>query len=250
MGHGLNMFYGHDLPRALHDCDWLHDAWEREACYGGAFMENIMHATAPHHPATLLAGRREHASAPRFRPLDPDDPLYPCSIMARKYLSACYQIQTAAMLQLNQGDIADAARSCDRAPRAMRGRCYQSLGRDISAYARHADDEAIRLCTLGSERYRAWCYVGLVKSLIDWTMAPERGFAFCRKVSGVDDKARCYEAVGEQVAALQGADAERAALCQRAEGVEYVDACRFGARLVRRSPLRPLSSAPRVPPAP
>src|SRR6266446_145473 len=60
MGHGLTMFRGHDLPRALVDCDLLSDNWDRESCYGGAFMESVINATAPHHPATMRS--EEHTS--------------------------------------------------------------------------------------------------------------------------------------------------------------------------------------------
>src|SRR5881394_394829 len=98
MGHGLTMLYGHDLPRALTDCDMLSDGWDRESCYGGAFMESVINATAPHHPATMLAMHsHHHMSGTPFKALDPADPLYPCSIMADKYLHACYQMQTSAM---------------------------------------------------------------------------------------------------------------------------------------------------------
>ncbi|MFN2399200.1 MAG: hypothetical protein ABR543_11255 [Gemmatimonadaceae bacterium] len=251
MGHGLNMFYDHDLPRALTACDFIADRWERESCYGGAFMENIMHAIAPHHPASRLVARR-HATHDQgatgtdssigsvratgthsFRPLDPTDPLYPCSIVAQKYLSACYLIQTSAILHLNGGDIAGAARSCDRAPRGSRPACYQSLGRDITAYAREDPDESNRLCSLGSERYQRWCYFGAAKSLIDWTARADPGFALCRKVAGSQSKLKCYEAVGEQIATLESVNSERAALCEKAENSESVDACRVGARLAR-----------------
>jgi hypothetical protein len=49
MGHGLTAIHGHHLPSALADCDLLRDAWEREGCYGGVFMESIVEATVPHH---------------------------------------------------------------------------------------------------------------------------------------------------------------------------------------------------------
>ncbi|HET9385454.1 MAG TPA: hypothetical protein VFO67_09920, partial [Gemmatimonadales bacterium] len=106
MGHGLTMFYGHDLPRALTDCDLLADGWDRESCYGGAFMESIINATTPHHPASQLSAQsHHHAAATTFKAIEPKDPLYPCSIMADRYLHACYQMQTSVMLHLNKGDI-------------------------------------------------------------------------------------------------------------------------------------------------
>ena len=66
MGHGLTMFYTHDLPLALRGCDLLGDDWDRESCYGGAFMENVVNATSPHHPAAQLRvgpGARDTAAA-------------------------------------------------------------------------------------------------------------------------------------------------------------------------------------------
>lgn len=49
MGHGLTMLQGYHLPAALEGCDLLSDQWDREGCYGGVFMENIVNATTPHH---------------------------------------------------------------------------------------------------------------------------------------------------------------------------------------------------------
>src|SRR3989442_12919190 len=88
MGHGLTMFRGHDLPQALTDCDLLSDGWDRESCYGGAFMENVINVTSPHHPATELAAHRHHhmAMSP-FKAIDPAAPPYPCSIVGGGPLS-------------------------------------------------------------------------------------------------------------------------------------------------------------------
>jgi len=135
MGHGLTMLYAHDLPRALTDCDLLSDGWDRESCYGGAFMESVINATAPHHPATMLAAHSHHhmTEGKPFKALDPNDPLYPCSIMADKYLHACYQMQTSVMLNLNHGDIGDAAKSGERPPDSRRPICLPDPGRHITA---------------------------------------------------------------------------------------------------------------------
>jgi hypothetical protein len=62
MGHGLDMFYEHDLPQALKGCDLLADNWDRESCYGGAFMENVAN------PRAWRAGSRgaRRACRPRY----------------------------------------------------------------------------------------------------------------------------------------------------------------------------------------
>src|SRR5438094_8385415 len=114
-GHGLTMFYDHDLPRALAGCDLLGEAWDRESCYGGAFMENVVNATAPHHAAHALhshAAAHDHGAAPPFKALDPTDLQYPCSIVAQRYLVACYNMQTSVMLFFTHRDMATAARGC------------------------------------------------------------------------------------------------------------------------------------------
>jgi hypothetical protein len=130
--------------------------------------------------------------------------------------------------------VAAAGRTCDRAPGTMRAVCYQSLGRDITSYAKNDPDETIRLCRLGSPRYRGDCYIGAVKVFVDLKATIGPGFDFCRRLED-STKARCYEALGEEIGALANSAPERAALCEGSEP-GYVDACRYGARLSERRP--------------
>ena len=240
LGHGLTSFYAHDLPRALLGCDLLTDDWDRHSCYGGAFMENAVHAIHPHHPAPpvrhiALAEHERHMPHSDFVPIKASDPLHPCSMLEDRYLMDCYLMQTSIILYLNHGDMADAARTCDGAPSAMRVACYQSLGRDISSYSLQQPDESIRMCSLGNPDYQPWCYVGLVKNFIDVTSKPESGLNFCPRVSGPANQVKCYEAVGEEIWALTANDAQRASLCGRTQGDLY-EACRYGARLRQEPP--------------
>src|SRR5439155_16625876 len=94
-GHGLDMHFGHALGPALAACAGLSDSWERESCFGGAFMENLMHAIEPQHPASRLAAAH-HIEAGE-RAIDPLDPLYPCSVVASTYRKSCYLLQTSAI---------------------------------------------------------------------------------------------------------------------------------------------------------
>ncbi|MGH7521254.1 MAG: hypothetical protein ACREMI_08230 [Gemmatimonadales bacterium] len=233
MGHGLAMFYDHDLPHALAMCDQLRDGWDRESCYGGAFMESDMNAIAPHHPATELAARSHHAGHPAFKAIDRADPLYPCSIMEDRYLRACFEIQTAVILHLNHGDIGAAALTCDSAVKHMRHVCYTSLGRDITSYAVRDARKSADLCAKGSPEYRPSCYVGVAKALVDWTADTDNALAFCGIVApnGAAGRDACYSAVGEQIATLSSNAARRAAECERALNREAIAACRRGAQL-------------------
>lgn len=253
MGHGLTMLYAHELPRGLAGCDLLSDDWDRHSCYSGAFMENIVNVQMPHHPASDLAHhtKSEHESmegmagmdgmegmshaAPAFKPLDPADPHYPCSALADRYLTACYEMQTSVMLYENHGDIAGAARSCDTAPVAMRTICYVSLGRDVSSYSAQNHAEAIRMCSLGTEKYQPWCYYGLVKNIIDLNARSDDGMAMCRDVTSPGSKAECYSAVGEEIWVLDPTTEGRSRLCSVAER-DYVDSCLYGARVKPAAP--------------
>ena len=246
-GHGLTMIYAHDLPKALSGCDLLTDDWDRLSCYGGAFMENIVNVTNPHHPAHGLgqhtsmhmegmAGMEgmDHGGKP-FKAIDPKDPLYPCSIMADRYLESCYEMQTSIILYLNHGDMAATAKTCDTAPGYMKFVCYQSLGRDISSYSLQNHPTAIRMCSLGAKKYQPWCYIGLVKNLIDLNARPADGMSLCRELTSPPSKTKCYEAVGEQVATLRNDVPARRAECSAVEPT-YVDICLFGARVLSDIP--------------
>jgi hypothetical protein len=236
LGHGLTMHHGHDAPRALVDCEQLKTEWERQSCYGGVFMESFVNATASH---TMDAGEgggaHQHGGA--FRAVDSTDMLYPCSIMAQRYLYACYEMQTTVMLYLNGGDIAAAARECDRAPLAMRVPCYESLGRDVTSHASQDPRKSAQLCAKGSEPYRAACYGSAARSLANLTGQTGGALELCDVVAkdrgaGSADATTCYRYVGNMIAMLFTTIPEREAACARISETVAVAACRRGAEVL------------------
>jgi hypothetical protein len=241
LGHGLTMRYQHDLPRGLAGCDLLADGWDRESCYGGAFMENVIATDEHHMPMRITASNasekpmdhsamaHEHGTpAPEFKRIDPDDPQYPCSIVGEAYKRACYGMQTAVMLGQNVYSFEKTARSCDQAPATYRTTCYQSMGTNISGYTLRDTKKSIELCSLGTTRYQPWCIFGVVKNFIDVTSRAEDGFAFCEALPEGSNRLMCYHAVGEQVYVLNALPDDRSKACERASGVDR-DACRLGA---------------------
>lgn len=236
MGHGIEMMNGGKLPESLVTCDLLESWWERDACYGGAFMENIMEEIQPHHPASQLTASHHHPTT--FKRLDRGDLLYPCSIVQPKHHQACYLIQTSAILYFTRWDIAKTARVCGTAPEAMRPTCYKSLGRDITSKSVRDPAETKRLCDRAAPVARPWCYLGAVKALMDWDSKAEPGLAFCRLLGEGPGALLCYRGVGEQVALMLGAESARVAACGEAPRQEAVEACRYGARLPGSKPPR------------
>lgn len=255
-GHGLMAIHGHHLIRALEACDILKDVAERSACWGGAFMENVVNATRPHHTATTQLAAGGHAGHGQaaggghaghgqaghdhgamqhepFKALDPAEPLYPCTVVAERHQGSCYLMQTSAILTANRGDFAEAGRQCERVPEQHQRACFVSLGRDAAAYSRGDNARAVELCGRSPENRIPWCVIGTVKNRIDVTADPKDGLAFCRVVTGEAAKRTCYRAIGEQTSALFAAHPERERACAAAEAA-FVEECRSGAQLARR----------------
>jgi hypothetical protein len=229
VGHGVMLVHDNHLPRALASCDLLSGRWEREVCYGGAFMENVMGVVAPHHDHVAgtpdpdhHAGHddhhahhdhHDHAAEP-FPAIDPDDLHYPCSVLDERYRMACYDMQTAAMLHLLDGDIAATAAACRRAPDPiLRSVCHRSLGRDINAITNGVHARSAELCALAAPEDRGACHTGVVKNVIDVTADPAAGLAYCAVVAGGPESQACYRAIGEQTAVLLAGPPDRRRFC-------------------------------------
>ncbi len=232
MGHGFQMMYQGDLPRALGSCEQLRDGWDRDSCFGGAFMENIVSEIAPHHPSTKLVASHQHDNHRAFKALDSTDLLYPCSVVAEKFWRPCYEIQTSAILHFTDNDIRRTAEICATAPETMQSVCSASLGRDISSRALRDPGKSIRLCKKGGERNLGWCYFGTAKALIDWGGNPSTGMALCRRLGDSLGWELCYQGVGEQVASLIQDSQQRARICSEADRPEAVTVCQRSAGVV------------------
>jgi hypothetical protein len=256
MGHGLMAVHGNHLPMALQACDLATESFVRNNCYGGAFMENVVNVTHPHHTAgghTATqgdAGHGQHAAGGHgahaghgdagqamrhgaWKALDPADPLYPCNAVALKYHDACYGMQSSAMMFFNGGDVAATARACERAG-IFAGTCMASLGRDITAYAARDHGRTLEMCGRAGDtaggRGRLWCAMGAVTTLVNFSADPGEGMRFCRALEGGEPKRECYRVVGESIAMLTADADARGRACQAAEG-EFVAACRRAAGL-------------------
>jgi hypothetical protein len=250
MGHGLMAVHGNHLPTALAACDLASDDFVRRTCYGGAFMENIVNVTHPHHTASGHAdvqgggGHGEHGAGGHgahgaqamdhgpWKALDPDDPLYPCNVLEARYLDACYNNQTSAILFFNGGDVERTARLCALPDADLGVTCMFSLGRDITAWAAQNHARIIEMCgragAAGGGRTGTWCALGAVGTLINQSADPQDGMRFCRALPGADAKRECYRVVGESVSRMVAGTQARGRQCETAEP-EFVVTCRRGA---------------------
>jgi hypothetical protein len=255
IGHGLMALLNHQVPAALERCDQLKLEFSRESCYGGVFMENIVAVTHPEHTAESHAaisheaaggghegmdhgamagmdhGAHGAAAAGTWKPLDRDDPLYPCTAVAEKYHHQCYLIQTSAILPTVNGDPARTAQICSTAPGRMAEVCYASLGRDLTAYAGRDPRATAELCARSGPVALVSCIRGAAVSLVDVSANPADGFALCR-VAPAAAKQGCY---GDVAVTLHGHlpdPARREAMCATVEA-DFVEQCRASAGLPR-----------------
>jgi len=253
LGHGLEMAWNWELPRALAGCDWLATSWDRESCYGGAIMENSV-ASQPggHHTsvralenATASSGSNDHAEhggghshgptgEVAYQMRDSTDALYPCSALDERYLHACYLGQGNILLTAVDWDFGRAAQECDKVDEQYRAVCYTSLGTNASGATVRNTARSIAHCSKGHADWRQWCYVGVVKNFIDVTADPADGVAFCKEVPEGQDRQRCWRAVGEQLTVLHTTDIDaREAVCNTVGEGEAM--CRQGAGLPART---------------
>jgi hypothetical protein len=232
------MANGTVMAGAEHSEHAEHAAYET----GGEHAEHREHAEHAEHSAGAggehagMAGM-DHSgmagmdhSAGAWKPVDPNDMQYPCSVLGARYQSSCYSMQTSVMLYLAKGDMGKAARGCEGAPEAMRNTCFASLGRDINAYSRQQHAEAARMCGVVAAPYRGWCHLGVAKNLIDLTSRAEDGASYCAESPAPADRPRCFQGVGEEMRYLATETERKEAIC-RMGGEPSVEGCRRGAGL-------------------
>jgi hypothetical protein len=147
LGHGVTLQFHYDLLKSLAYCDFLTNEWDRESCYGGVFMENIVTFQTARQAQHSQHDHHAHQPATSF--MNAQDLLYPCSALDNKYLRSCYLMQTSAILTFLNYDFGQAFAQCERVAGEHQTTCYRSLGRDISGYTLRDSERVTQLCGLG-----------------------------------------------------------------------------------------------------
>ncbi len=154
LGHGVMGVNSNELFVALESCNALTDWWERESCYGGVFMENVM---------------VDFNNETTTKYLKPEDPMYPCNAVEEKYKQQCYLMQTSYALKVQGYNFKTVFGLCDATEEKFRDTCYQSLGRDASGNTVSNLQGTKERCLLGKD-YRAQsnCVIGAVKDFVSY----------------------------------------------------------------------------------
>jgi hypothetical protein len=167
LGHGVMAVSSGELFEALGLCDTLADLWERQSCFSGVFMENI-----------VSEGNPDHAHHKTY--LKDDDLMYPCNAVEHQYKQQCFLMQTSHALQATGNDFDRVFTLCDAVDDEFRPTCYQSLGRDASGNTISDGIRTRDICMKGRDfAARSNCIIGAVKDFIYYYHSNERGERFC-----------------------------------------------------------------------
>lgn len=214
LGHGLMITTGLDLPRSLAVCRRLDVWWDRDACRGGVFMENI-----------------SASYGFRSRWLRDDDPVYPCNGVARADKWRCYQMVTTRILPAVGDDWRRAAEACAGVEADFVNVCFLSLGRDASSRSARDADAVIRTCSVarpfGGE---GACIAAAAMDMTANDMSPRKARVLCESVP-VGLQVDCYFGTGVTMGRFTSSEMARERDC-RALTAEprLVDACLRGGR--------------------
>lgn len=164
LGHGLMAVNQDELFRVLDLCQNYTDNWEKQSCYSGAFMENIMSA--------LQAGNQS-------KYLKDDDPLYPCTVVKQIYKQQCYLMQTSQALKVLGQDYDKVFALCATTGE-FQNTCNQSLGRDASGGSSSNPQRTSELCMKGQDQAaREHCIIGAVKDFISYFHSDTQAAELC-----------------------------------------------------------------------
>lgn len=214
LGHGLMISTGNDLPRSLDVCRRLDGSGDAEACKGGVFMENLspMYGTGS-------------------RWLRDDDPLYPCTAVAKSDRYECYKRVTTRILAVVGFDWEQVAQICASLERSWASACFTSFGRDVSAQNHRDPGEIVRLCEIahpyGAEQR---CIDSAARDITGNDGNGARAAALCASISA-GMREQCFAAVGSIVGRFRPTALAREADCRALSPVRPdVAACVRGAR--------------------
>jgi cytochrome c553 len=207
LGHGLMIYTGYDLMRSLDYCEGLANDWERESCRGGVFMENS-----------------QSSYGVRSRWLKDDDLIFPCNAVPKRDKYQCYLIQLARIAPALNDDWPKVAATCRKAEEDYVAVCFESMGREVSGWARFRAPEILRICRLAGDMERE-CVYGAARDVTYNDAGPGRAKLLCG-AAAANLRGHCWEGVGAIVGTLFAEDNPKRAACKRATRAHYLDCIR------------------------
>ena len=169
LGHGFMAVTKNELFQSLDLCEKLTGGWEKESCYGGVYMENVM------------TDNRTHFS----KYLKPDDLMYPCDAVATRYKGQCYLMQTSYALTKNGRSFANLFELCGNIEENYRDICAESIGRDASGQSISDPEQTHAWCALAKDPHQQeHCIIGAAKDFVSYFHSDRQAHDLCAKEEG------------------------------------------------------------------
>jgi len=240
MGHGLVALHDNHLPRALRSCDLLDDEWEREGCYGGAFMENVVSATMPHHaPRADGDGHAGHAhhehGAPAAQPEAAHD--HGAHTGGHEHHAAGiaeprhdghhhhdpgYHGDDEPFVPL---DPTDPHHPCSALDQRYEHACYSMQTSAVLFWSDGEVAAGVDLCETAPERVRRTCYVSLGRDINAWVDGDhEAAIARCGLVPE-SHRPACVVGVAKNLIDVTADAADGVAFCEALPAGQSRDRC-------------------------
>ena len=200
-GHGLLAALNYDLSRTLAECDRMKNYFDREACYGGVFMELVVLQHLPQDK--------------RLSYLRLAEPFWPCSGLDTSRTKPCYYYATGKKLyQISNGDLSKAFELCRPLAKEDREYCWRGIGRVISAMKDFDPKPTLDLCLSGPSESHPACLHPLVFSFTDMHARLEDGRKLCL-ISPEKLKPVCFKTLGALIPYLHTKEQDQwPSICQ------------------------------------
>jgi hypothetical protein len=207
VGHGLvGIHHGH-LPRALAGCDLLPTEWEREGCYGGAFMEVVVSATMPHHGHAVLTGSDHHHDpslqleshqnhglhAPPSEPADHEHHEH----HEHHEASADQEWEALAAEPFPPLDRNDPHHPCSSLPDRYLPACYSMQTSAVLFWSDGDTERGAEFCLEAPEEYRHLCFSSLGRDISAYTAQDHPSSIAACGTSPAEFRGWCYRGVAK-----------------------------------------------------
>lgn len=179
LGHGFMYATNSDLTLSLEICEALTGQVEKEKCYGGVFMENIMNIDNPDHPP-------QH--------IQKNDVMYPCSKLNPKYLRACYEQQSSYFAKTTNYNWPKTEDLCEKIPREYNLACYKGIGHALIINSQNLQEIGETCNNIKDSNKSNACFVGVTGALIGrYSDGYDKTLYFCSQLE--NKKEDCFDIV-------------------------------------------------------
>ncbi|MBI2056486.1 MAG: cupredoxin domain-containing protein [Candidatus Sungbacteria bacterium] len=212
VGHGVVAYQDYDLPKALETCGMLKTDYDRNSCYGGTFMENVVAAQGM---GAIVGHGTKWANN--------IEPHFPCNKINQEFniQYQCYQMQTSWMLTIYGYDFAKVALECLKARADMILVCFKSFGRDAAGHTLRNPQKIVELCAKVPHEtadYYEQCIIGAVNVIIDFwgDGLKQQATDLCKLVDGKGKKI-CYSTIAWRINDIFTAKESKKYVCETFE---------------------------------